>query len=69
VQDVADRYNPQLDVARAANLCWSTMQGLLVLYPNIARLDELDGRTAPPITDVAEQLGRLIVDGLTARRS
>jgi AcrR family transcriptional regulator len=57
VQAVADRYNPSLDIGDGSRLCWSAMQGLLVLHPHMAPVD---------LVGQARAFGRLILNGLLA---
>lgn len=67
IRAVAAADNPALDVDDAAELCWSAMQGLLVLYPNIARRREAFGL---PVTDLEDRVAaftRLLLDGFRAR--
>jgi AcrR family transcriptional regulator len=67
VRAVADRYNPDLDVLDASYLCWSAMQGLLVLHPNMTRLGELQGRPTPDHEEMAKRFAGLLLDGLRRR--
>lgn len=61
---VAAAINPDLDIELAATTCWSSMQGLIELYPTMgARLDHLGLGELPPIGDLAEAISRTIVDG------
>jgi AcrR family transcriptional regulator len=59
--------NPALDVDDAADLCWSAMQGLLVLHPNITRRRSGAGL---PVLDLEQHVVRfteMILDGLRTR--
>lgn len=64
-----DAENPDLDVDEAARLCWSAMQGLVVLYPSIASLDAQRERVTPPIGEMAEAFSCLMLDGLRNSRT
>jgi len=55
---------PDLDVSLAAQLCWSSVQGLVGLYGTMEGLAAKDGRSLPPIGAVAESFTRLLVRGL-----
>jgi AcrR family transcriptional regulator len=66
VRAVADRYNPGLDITEASNLCWSAMQGLVVLHPNIVRIGELADRSTPDRQTIATRFTSLLLSGLTA---
>ncbi len=68
VRAVADRYDPSLDVTEAAYLCWSAMQGLITLRPNIEKLDAALGRATVPVDDMATRFAAMILDGLTGGR-
>ncbi len=52
------------DVDVTAELCWASMQGLVVLEPKLALIDEIAGR--PPIGtgDRVRRLVQLILDGV-----
>ncbi len=63
--ELRDGFNPHLDIDAAATHCWATMQGLLVLYPSIVGQGEHRGTTVPPLGDLAEQMARLTLAGLT----
>lgn len=67
IEDVAERYNPSIDVADAARLCWSMVQGLVQLQPKFARLDVTLGLEPIDIEDRAERFTTLILVGLLAR--
>jgi len=58
--------NPDLDVATATRLAWSTMQGLLTLYPNMQRMSEATGQALPSPDELAERFARLLIDGFAA---
>ena len=64
VQAIADAHNPGLPVTTAARLCWSAMQGLVELQPNLARLDELSGHDTLNIEGTAAAFTALLVSGL-----
>lgn len=66
LEAVRDALNPDLDVDDAARLCWSTVQGLLVLHPGMSSRDERHGAGAEEIGDLAERFCRLLLDGLAA---
>lgn len=67
IRAVAAVDNPDLDVEDAADLCWSAMQGLLVLYPNMVRRREATGTPIVGLEDQVTRFTRLIIDGLRAR--
>ena len=70
VAEVAARHNPALDIDQASRLCWSAMQGLLDLHPNMARLAEKRGLDpVEEIGDMAEAFAGLIVEGLVGESS
>jgi AcrR family transcriptional regulator len=65
VRAVADQHDPDLDVDAAARLCWSAMQGLLVLH---AQMTEIDRKAGVPTVDLVEQsrtFTRLLLRGFT----
>lgn len=64
VADIGAELNPDLDVDDAAKLCWATMQGLVFLHTNMARMDEMNGRPSASPHELAVRLTRLMVDGL-----
>ncbi|MFA5885397.1 MAG: TetR/AcrR family transcriptional regulator [Acidimicrobiia bacterium] len=67
VRAVTERDNPALVAEDAADLCWSAMQGLLVLYPNMARKRAALGLPVPSLEDRVVRFTRMIIDGLRAR--
>jgi AcrR family transcriptional regulator len=67
VRAVVATDNPALDVSDAADLCWSAMQGLLVLYPNMVRRRAAHDEPVHDLEDVATTFTRLMIDGLRAR--
>jgi AcrR family transcriptional regulator len=67
IRAIADTYNPVLDIASAANLAWSAMQGLLVLYPKMTLVAQLHGQLQEDIEVTATKFGRLLADGFRSR--
>ena len=60
---------PDLDVELAAALCWSTVQGLITVHAALVAMAEHHlHRPVPPIAELADELTRLLVDGLVGRR-
>lgn len=67
VRSLAAELNPDLDVEDATRLCWSSMQGLIVLHPNFSRMDEAEGRAAASRDDLVARFTRLLVEGFRGR--
>jgi len=67
IEALAREHNPELAVNDAANLCWSAMQGLLVLYPTMLHKTERAGGAPLDIEETVIRFTRLLVDGLRAR--
>jgi AcrR family transcriptional regulator len=67
IRAVAAADNPGLDVDDAADLCWSAMQGLLELHPNMVRRREAHGLPTPDLEQQVTTFTRLLLDGLRAR--
>jgi AcrR family transcriptional regulator len=67
VRAVAERYNPDLSIFEAANLCWSSMQGLLTLHPKIVRIAEARGEDAVDLEGTVTRFTTLLLDGLRGR--
>lgn len=67
VQRLADELAPDLDVLVAANLCWSTMQGLVGLHDTMVELGRHRDIEVPVIQDLADAFTRQIVTGLLPR--
>lgn len=63
---IRDLANPSLDVVNATRLAWSAMQGLLTLYPNMERMNNLAGGSdlGEP-EQLAEQFATLLLSGLS----
>lgn len=75
LEALRDEEGSDLDVDEAAGLCWSTMQGLVVLYPGIAEREikhateaGAEGYVPESIEDRAERYGRLLLVGLSRSR-
>ena len=58
--------NPDLDINDASNLCWSTMQGLLELYPKIVRIGDVRGPPPAGLEELVARFTTLIIDGFRA---
>ncbi|MEM7339431.1 MAG: TetR/AcrR family transcriptional regulator [Actinomycetota bacterium] len=71
VEAVAAEHNPDLDIGLAASLCWSAMQGLIVLHPGMIKRQELfcdpEEITTESIGDIAERFGDMMMAGFKAR--
>jgi AcrR family transcriptional regulator len=67
IRGIADTYNPQLDITSAANLAWSAMQGLLVLYPKMTLVAQLHGQPQQGIEVTAAKFARLLAEGFRSR--
>ena len=52
------------DVDAAAELCWATMQGLVVLEPKLVLIDAREGRAALTTRDRVRRLTALMLDGI-----
>jgi AcrR family transcriptional regulator len=71
VERLADERNPDLDVQLGAALCWSMVQGLLVVHGPLAGMADKGSHgvaAVPPIGDLAEALTRLVIHGLGSPR-
>lgn len=64
LERLATARNPDLDIATAARLCWSAMQGLVALHPVMDAQAGRHGGELPGIEDVAGDVTRLLVAGL-----
>lgn len=67
IRAIAAARNPDLDVGVAARLCWSSVQGLLVLYPNMVRMAEARGEMPEPPADLAERFTEMLLAGMSPR--
>ena len=67
IRAIAETHNPELDIVGAANLTWSAMQGLLVLYPKVTLVAQLLGQPHEDIELTAAKFGRLLADGFRSR--
>jgi AcrR family transcriptional regulator len=68
IEAIRDEYNPVLNVELAARLAWSAMQGLLVLYPNMANMARDVGTPIDSLPEIANQFSALLVRGLASGR-
>mgnify|MGYP001820520752 CR=1 FL=1 len=65
VAEIAEVVDEPFDVGIATSLGWATMQGLVELYSNMEEIGERHGQgPPPPIGEVAEAFGEIIVRGL-----
>lgn len=64
---IRDQYNPDLDVETAATFCWSAIQGLVILSPNLDQVANDTGTRSEPLHDLIEQFARYMVNGFAAR--
>lgn len=67
IRAIAAAENPDLDVELAADLCWSSMQGLLELHPNMARRREAQGLAPRDLETSIAGFTRILLDGIRAR--
>lgn len=66
VTAIRDQCNPDLDVDLAIAACWSAMQGLVDLYPNMSAVAGGHDRELADLGDMAESFARLLARGLLA---
>lgn len=64
VRAVAERHNPALDVDVASRLCWSAMQGLMVLHPSMGEIAAKRGAEPMSLEEHATGFGALMLTGL-----
>ncbi len=67
IETVRDQLNPDLDVDRAATMCWASMQGLVTLSPKLSNVAEETGTTTAPIDELVESFTSMMLDGFRAR--
>ena len=67
LEAIRDAYNPDLDVDDAARLCWSAMQGLVVLYDGMMGREMTHGGEPAPIGDLAASFCRTLLSGLAPK--
>lgn len=68
VAEIAELYNPSIDVTDAARLCWAMVQGLVQLQSKFGQLDAIVGSPPVDIEDRAERFTTLILTGLLPTR-
>lgn len=64
IREIVDAEGLDVDVDDATWLCWSAMQGLVVIEPKIRRLDEVKGGGELSTTDLVRRFTQIIVAGL-----
>lgn len=64
VRAVAEQHNPHLDVDAASRLCWSSMQGLLVLHEQMTEIDRKTGACSVDVVEQSRAFTRLMLRGL-----
>jgi AcrR family transcriptional regulator len=66
IRAIAEERNPDLVVEDAARLCWSAMQGLVVLRPKLGRLDEVQGHEVRAAEEMVDRFTPILVAGMSA---
>jgi AcrR family transcriptional regulator len=61
---LVDAEGLDVDVDVASELCWATMQGLVVLEPKLSLIDALHGVEPVPVGARVRRLTTLLLDGL-----
>ena len=64
VAELIDAEGLAVDVDTASELCWATMQGLVVLGPKLESIDERTGRPPTSTADRVRRLTHLMLDGI-----
>lgn len=64
VADLIEAESLDADVDATVELCWATMQGLVVLEPKLNLIDVRAGRTPPPTSERVRRLITLMLDGV-----
>ncbi len=64
LEAVSEAFNPDLDIDAAAQLCWSMVQGLVVLYDGIVAREDLHQGSPAPIGPMAAGFCDLVMSGL-----
>lgn len=64
IEDIRAAHNPDLDVADAATLTWSAMQGLVELFSSIHKRALVFGQEPPDVDELVERVSRLILAGI-----
>lgn len=67
LREIAAEHNPALDVRVASQLCWSAMQGLIQLHPDMVELDRFEGLATPSTEDLVSKFTDLILGGIVGR--
>ena len=67
IRDIAQTYNPELDITSAANLTWSALQGLLVVHPKMTLIAEMHTSPQEDIELTASKFCQLLADGFRSR--
>lgn len=66
---LVDAEDLDVDVDVASELCWATMQGLVVLEPKLSSIDALHGVEPPSVRERVRRLTTLMLDGLRHART
>ncbi len=64
---VRDQLNPDLDLDRAASICWAAMQGLVELAPELEDVADSTGTATAPLDDLVESFTDVLIDGFRRR--
>jgi AcrR family transcriptional regulator len=64
IAQIARERNSSLNVPDAAWLCWSAMQGLVQIYPKIARMDATDEKPATTTEALVAKFTNIMLAGI-----
>ena len=65
--DLRDELGADFDIGDATALCWSSMQGLVQLWPSMQKIGEVRGYRSIDVDELIRRLTAFMLDGLRPR--
>ena len=64
---IRDQLNPDLDVDAASTFCWASIQGLVILSPNLDEVADSTGTASSSLDELIDRFATFMIEGFAAR--